>query len=354
MKKRISLILFLGLTSAFADNENYNGQDVSGQNFSNRSLINSSWVGANATAANFANATLTDADFTDAIIEGANLSGTTLKGFTQEQLYSTASYQNKDLSGVYFGTAKLNGWDFSEQDLTGATFGNVKLQGTDFTAADLRGATILAGDGTPIFRTTIMWDYGGVFYGGIIENFSMVSSDDVLVIRRYWHAPESSAVSAKISGADAMVSGGAAVVLDAGAELEVIDHAFTIASDGNLIINTDAGSSTLLSVESGSGLAFENGAVLRVNVEGEFAPSESEAIVIMSWADGSHITGTDVFTVDETIFLTVNGEAYAGDWNYKVADNQFQIVFAQIPEPAFWAAVLGLVALAFALRRRKQ
>jgi len=458
MKRIISLILFLGLTSAFADNENYNGQDVSGQDFSYQSLTRSKWVGAtadmtqfvhsNLSSADFSEASLTNAnltgadltssifrstilkdaiftdaiisgarfysthnsdeylltkeqlystksykdkdlrgvyfasyndlsgwdfsgqnltsailraritgaDFTNAIIAKANFNTAVARGFTKEQLYSTKSYQDKNLSGIDLGGNNLNGWDFSGQNLTEARFDNVRVDGTDFTGADFRGGIIDISNGTPIFRNTILDGYGAYVYCGTIINFSMESADDVLVIRKYWSSKSGGfIVTAKIAEADATVSNGAVLTLDIGAELEVTEGTtFTLANNGNLVINTDAGSSTLLSVESGSGLAFENGAVLRVNVEGEFAPSEGEAIVVMSWADGAHITGTDVFTVNETIFLTVNGEAYASGWNYKVADNQFQIVFAQIPEPAFWAAVLGLVALAFAVRRRNQ
>ena len=207
---------------------------------------------------------------------------------------------------------------------------------------------MIAVSGAPIYKTTIMSD-------GVIKNFTMTSEAESFTIHKYTPATGGGEmISAKISEANATVSGGAVLTLENGAELEVIDErTLTIAGDGNLIINTDAESSTSFTVASGAGLAFENGAVLRVNVEGAFAPSEGEAIVVMSWADGSHITGANLFVVDETIFLTVNGEAYAGDWNYKVADNQFQIVFEQIPEPAFWAAVLGAFALAFAARRRR-
>jgi len=109
----------------------------------------------------------------------------------------------------------------------------------------------------------------------------------------------------------------------------------------------------LLSVASGAGLAFEDGAILRVNIEGVFSASDVSVLTIMGWEDDSHITGVNVFAVDETLFLTVNGEAYAGDWNYRIFDKQFQIVFEQIPEPAFYAAVLGIAVLAFAARRRK-
>ena len=43
-------------------------------------------------------------------------------GFTKEQLYSTASYQQRNLRGIGLRGNDLTGWDFSGQDLTGADF----------------------------------------------------------------------------------------------------------------------------------------------------------------------------------------------------------------------------------------
>ena len=50
------------------------------------------------------------------------LCGTTRSGFTREQLYSTASYQQRNLRGIGLSFNDLTGWDFSGQDLTGADF----------------------------------------------------------------------------------------------------------------------------------------------------------------------------------------------------------------------------------------
>ena len=93
----------------FADNENYDGQDVSGKSFYS-SCKNSSWIGATAvdtwfqadlTNANFTNANLNKARFsgtkinvTDAIFTNANLSGAKfykVKGLTDSQLRSAES-----------------------------------------------------------------------------------------------------------------------------------------------------------------------------------------------------------------------------------------------------------------------
>jgi len=343
----------VNFTNVNANSVSFESSNLTSANFTGANLTSADFTNANLNTANLENAVLSgaklgNADFTNSNIMGTDLTSTVSNGFTEAQLKSTASYQMGDLRGVMFDYNNISNWDLSGQKLQNASFFASRITNVNFSFSDLRGADMIAVSGAPIYKTTIMSD-------GVIKNFAMTSEAESFTIHKYTPATGGGEmISAKISEANATVSGGAVLTLENGAELEVIDErTLTIAGDGNLIINTDAESSTSFTVASGAGLAFENGAVLRVNVEGAFAPSEGEAIVVMSWADGSHITGANLFVVDETIFLTVNGEAYAGDWNYKVADNQFQIVFEQIPEPAFWAAVLGVFALAFAARRRR-
>ncbi len=105
-------------------------------------------------------ATLTGADFTNADVRGAGFDQATYNGFTASQLYSTASYQNHDLTGISFGGSDLSGWNFAGQNLTNSSFGTIRfsiltfpgaarsnflyamLAGADFTGADTRGADI--------------------------------------------------------------------------------------------------------------------------------------------------------------------------------------------------------------------
>lgn len=76
--------------------------------------------------ARFNGAILNEADFTGSMIRGARFDDTFSRGFTKEQLYSTASYQQRDLRQIGLtdptGNSVLNGWDFTGQDLTGAAF----------------------------------------------------------------------------------------------------------------------------------------------------------------------------------------------------------------------------------------
>jgi uncharacterized protein YjbI with pentapeptide repeats len=104
--------------------------DLTGWNFRGQDL----------TGARFGESTLANADFSGAIVAGAGFGATTTGGFTKEQLYSTASYQAKDLRGVGLGGNNLAGWDFGGQDLTGAGLGWSDLTAADFEHAIVSGA----------------------------------------------------------------------------------------------------------------------------------------------------------------------------------------------------------------------
>nr|MDQ3421776.1 hypothetical protein [Acidobacteriota bacterium] len=92
----------------------------------------------------FGNTTLAGADFTGAEVRGTSFG---LNPFfsagniiTAAQLYSTASYQNHDLSGISLAWNNVSGWNFAGQNLANASLLGINDYGTDFTAADTRGA----------------------------------------------------------------------------------------------------------------------------------------------------------------------------------------------------------------------
>ena len=144
----------------YADNDVYDNTTVT-ENFINASLVDSSWyktiasgvkfTGSNLTNANFNSATLNDTDFTDtnltnanftkATLTGANLSGAEIRGakfanatgFTSEMLCSTASYANKDLSGVYVSYVTIDGVNFDGVNLNDASFSYCTISNVDFT-----------------------------------------------------------------------------------------------------------------------------------------------------------------------------------------------------------------------------
>ena len=88
-----------------------------GSSLRSAKLINADLT--NAIFGRYSSFVFLDTDFTGATITGVDLSFGTDKYLTKEQLYSTASYQAKNLRGIKIGT-DLRGWDLSGQDLTGA------------------------------------------------------------------------------------------------------------------------------------------------------------------------------------------------------------------------------------------
>jgi uncharacterized protein YjbI with pentapeptide repeats len=119
----------------------YQAKDLRGITLYFNNLTGWDFSGQNLTNVSFLDSTLTNARFMGAVLAGAGLDGTTSRGFTKQQLYSTASYQAKDLRGIDLGHNDLTGWDLSGQDLTGAELGGATL-----TNADLAGAVVAGVD----------------------------------------------------------------------------------------------------------------------------------------------------------------------------------------------------------------
>lgn len=312
------------------------GCDLSGWDFSNQDLSSVIFDGAGIE--------LTDTNFTDAIVSGTHFSG----GFTLEQLYSTKSYKDKNLMGIYFDSVGIVDCDLTGQNLMHVVFKNSAFSRSNFTNADLRDVTwSITSKEIYVIKNTIWTD-------GEIKNFAMESVDDNLTIRKYVPTTTSGAmISAKIAN-DATLSGGAKLTLEQGAFLEVTNgKTLTVTSDGLIQIDTDLSGSTIFNVNSNSGLVFEDGAVLTVNIIDDIITSDAYTIAVISFEDDSLIAGLNNFIKDETLFLTVNGEKFNGAWDYTVKGNELSISI-NVPEPATYAAIFGALALAFAAYRRRK
>ena len=119
----------------------YKNKDLTGVQFDDLKMGGWNFVGQNLTGASLSGASLSNSDFTNSIITGASLYFTTDRGFTREQFYSTASYKNKNLTGVDLGDNDLAGWNLSGQNLTGASFYSSDLTDTNFTDSIITGAS---------------------------------------------------------------------------------------------------------------------------------------------------------------------------------------------------------------------
>ena len=347
----------------------FDGADLNSVSFSYFSddtitARNASFVGADLTDASlnmdfagsdFTNACLfgakfyyTTTNFTNAKINGADLSSTVANGFTKEMLYSTKSYTtDRDLSGVRFDYNNISSWDLSGLNLQNVSFLASRITNVNFSNSDLRGAQMLATSGNPIYQNTIMTD-------GRIENFSMTSASDSLVIRKYEPVSGGNMISAKLD-TSSTISGGAILTLERGADFEITNNStLSVAQGSTISINTDASSSTSFSILAGSGLVFENGAILEINIDNTFRSSDSVSFVVFDWENGGNFEVIGDFVKDESIFLSLNGEKFNGDWNYNIDNNKFIINISQVPEPAAYAAIFGALALFISIRRGKR
>jgi uncharacterized protein YjbI with pentapeptide repeats len=121
----------------------YRAHDLSGIALRGNNMANANLAGQNLTNADFTSATLTNTDFTRAEVRGATFGyepyygGT---GITPLQLYSTASYQAHDLSGIKLWFNDLADGNFAGQNLANARFESATLTGADFREANLTNA----------------------------------------------------------------------------------------------------------------------------------------------------------------------------------------------------------------------
>ena len=314
--------------------KSYKDKDLSGCRFDGNDMTNWDFSGQNLTKSSFSNSTLTSINFTDAIIKGASLEASTL---TKEQLYSTKSYKDKDLSGCIFFSNDLSGWDFSGQNLSSTHFGSATLTDANFSNADLRGASMYETTGIYITKNTIMTD-------GKIQNFSMTSSADNLIIRKH-------TISAKFVETD-KISNGATVTLKEGALAEINDNAtITFASDSSLIIETSINNDTLFEVNSGS-LVFEEGAKFIVNILGEFSNFvETFELKLIQWNESITLAGMEDILNNADIVVQINGKEIF-NWDMKAQNNS--IVLTIVPEPSAYAMIFGAIALVFAVYPRRK
>ena len=357
---------------------NLSNFDLSGQNLTDAIFYATNLAGVNFTNANLTNADFTNSimgrglgtssleytDFTNAVIQGANFSlylvdfSSTM--LAEKQLYSTASYKNRDLRGVNFNGNDLSSYNFFGQNLSGAIFTYANLENADFGRANLSGvdfrrAVSFKAANSAIYKNTIAPD-------GEILNFSMSSAEDSFSLRACVSRTGTARILSRISQADASISGGATLTID-GDMLEISGRrTLTVAEDGalELKIGFDRMYQSYISVDSLSGLLLEDGATLTVDIGsideilervGYF--SDCLSVELIGWEEDSSVSGLSELVKNETLFLVVGGENFSGEWGYSIDGNRFAI-YAQVPEPATCAAIFGAAALSLAARRRRR
>ena len=328
------------LTDANFTDANLSGADFHYSSSSVSNLSGAKFVRANLKGADLCGATLTNADFTDSVITGADFESS---GLTLSQLYSSKNYKDKDLSDVGLSYLDLSGGAFSGFDLTNTSLNYSTLTNADFTGANLTNAQFWGGTSTnanfsgadlrgAIYLEIYLDDAeikNTILKYGDISGFSMVSSTDSFVVRKYTPKVEGGeSISAKIQE-DATISGGAVLSVAEGGALDISTITLAFGID-----NEDETISSIFVAESGS-VTLAKGAKIVIDYAGTF--DENTRFAVMNWTDSSSIVGLNSLTKGGTLSLLVDGVAYDTSlWDFSTENNAltiFGVATSVAPEP---------------------
>ncbi|WP_418501611.1 pentapeptide repeat-containing protein [Culturomica massiliensis] len=328
-------------------NISFEGKDLSGFNFSNADLerIN-----------------LKNAIFEDAIINDTRFYGSSIEQeITLAQIMQTKSYKYKDLSGASFHYTIFENADFSGFNMQRTMFGSSAsnlFTNVNFTNADLRGAGYTAGRNgwdTATFKNTILKD-------GTITALEMDSPDDYILVREYKYTDSFGTIYATFAE-DASISGGATLMLDNMANLMIDSDVSVYIEDGGIVsYNMDVSNKeaeSYIYLPSGGDLNFAEGSTLNINVDGDLE-AYTDYYKYILYADNIstlYDVYNDILMLYENgdVYFSNNGEEFNGHWEFFRDGNWIAMYYyATVPEPAACAAILGVLALAFAVRRRRK
>ena len=290
---------------------------------------------------------------------------------TRSQLESTNSFSLKTLSGVCFAPNDLYSidiyMDYKNIDLSNFNLTHSTWLCVDFTRANLQNADLYVCDFNYCIANNIdirgalrtdWFSYGSskcnnlISVDGKIKNFSMNSSDDNMLIRKY--IPPTSTgtmITAKFED-NATINGNATLTLEAGAIAEILSGvAVVFGGESTLIINLDKNNDTSFVVNENANLVFEDGATIVFNVD-SLLEGETISFSAIEWDSSATVSGLNLLKKGSTLMLLVNGKEFDTDWTFTIRDNKLWIM--SVPEPATYAAIFGALALAFAAYRRRK
>ena len=353
----------LDLTGAdFSSEEWEESYVLSDSNFSHSILYNADFSRANLANADFSNAEFLSAYFGGAIINGADFSRDDDSDFqwqfTIDMLRYTASYMNKDLSGVGLRNIYLAGEDFSDFNLAG-----VNLEGASLYGATLHGTNLQNSNLTDIaleyvsslervdFRGSVnqkeeydsenpVYSYSEdylisslsltsgnvknlILSDGKIFAFSMESPEDSFSIKEHLPQDGEASIPAKLTES-VTISGGAVLTLEENAVLEILgENTLTIGDSSSVVLEentklhfsaTDESASSIV-VSNGGSITFSATTSLVIDFTGMFADELTFSVI--TGETGSIISGLNT----ENISLIVNGESYDTSlWNVSAAN----------------------------------
>lgn len=313
--------------SQLCSTASYEEKNLSGVGLIGLDLSGGDFSCINLSSANLYNATLTNADFTDAVIVGANFDSS---GLTLSQLYSTASYKEKNLSDVAFDFLDLSGGDFSGINLTSAGLNDGTLTDADFTNADLTGAefessTLSRADFRGATGLSLIWDVAKQAFCDTITGTNVILADGTIgafdVASGTTFRIRSHELSAKLRD-QRMVSG--TLVLEAGATLDICADATLHFDHGEAHFMASESDNGLISVKSAGSVTFSETAKLVIDFTGTF--TEDTRFSVLTWENGASVTGLDLLTKGDTLSLLVDGVAYDNSlWNFSTGGNALTI-----------------------------
>lgn len=162
------------------------GVDLSNWNITGHTLEYAELRDVDLTGANFSNSDLTDATFFFSTLANANFAGATIQNvsffatdLTAAQLYSTASYQAGNLTGIDISSDDLRGWNLANQNLTFANLEST-LTNANLTGATIYGARIDPGMSPSQLYSTASYqnhDLTRVAFDGQFSGWSFVSQN---------------------------------------------------------------------------------------------------------------------------------------------------------------------------------
>jgi hypothetical protein len=284
----------------------FSGYDLAGWDFSGIDL-----TGTKFNTAKFSDTT---------IFSGATLGvwssfyGAVSEGFTFSMLKSTASW-NDSLRGIRFGKNdfRTGGWDFSNQDLRDTDWRNANVANVSFKCADLRGVDRIAND-----MSSALY-YNTIYVNGVVLNYSMSQPSDIIIVRPH-------PTYAVIIDENQSISGGAIL---------------------KYLIDTQGKN---FKIKIGEGKFFT---IVDANFElwlcENFEPADISYQLLLSETAGIVYSGECSFNV-----YNADGTKYLHDYNIVQNATEIIINFVAIPEPSTFVAILGLIAMIVAMRRKNK
>jgi hypothetical protein len=287
-------------------------------------------VGANLSNADFTDAILIAADLTNADVRGSCFTDSgkvgwsdssamafeTMFGLTPAQLYSTASYQAGDLTGIDLSGSYLTGWDFAGQNLTNASFYQAKIYSASLAGSNLAGTYFKYANLTGVDAR-----------GAIGLNLTGAASTQNLIM------PDGS-----IAGLDLSGSGTLVVRNYTTSHIPITVHSsMGMGSDGTLQIVLD-GNAWGSTISFDPGIPVSLGGTLDVTFAAGVDPASmlGTPIQLFNWTG---VAPTGQFTWQDD--LSAQNSTYNENFSWDTSQLYSTGYITEVPEPA----TLGLLAL---------